>query len=160
EMREPAWVALPGISPPATIPDPRSLCQAEVESILRRSGAIFESSAYHYVLPYQERHAEKFIRLADALRSVYDIDRILDWLLPEIKGDTLLIGDTGSMLPLLLRLREHAWKAANYRVEIATLDKYPEARIDVAAAVQAVMNRPFVTGARISDRPLNRLFLI
>ena len=160
EMRDPVWEPIPDVTQPLTIPDPNNLRQAEIESILRRSGAIFESSAYHYVLPYQERHAEKFIRLADALRSVYDIDRILDWLLPEITAETLLIGDTGSMLPLMLRLREHAFVTAGIKVEIATLDKYPDARIDVAAAIRAVTNRPPLRQAQYEERQLNRLFLI
>ncbi len=63
------------------------------------------------------------------------------------------------MLPLMLRLREHAAEA-KIRVEIATLDKYPEARIDVATAIQAVMNRRFVTQAKFEERSFNLLFLI
>jgi hypothetical protein len=159
-MKEPAWTKIPGMSEPAKIPDIESLRQAEVEGILRRTGAVFESNVYHYVLPFQERHAEQFIRLADALRSIYDIDRILDWLLQTISGDTLVIGDTGSMLPLMLRLREHVAKVAGYEIQLATLDKYPEDRVDVAARIDAITNRPFVRDAEFSERNLNYLFLI
>lgn len=159
-LNEPAWVPVPGMNQPARLPHLDSLRQAEVEGILRRTGAVFESGVYHYVLPYQDRHAEKFIRLADALRSIYDIDRILDWILPAITGDTVVIGDTGSMLPLLLRLREHVQRASGFKVEIATLDKYPEDRVDVTARIDAIKNRPFVATAKLSDKEPNYLFLI
>lgn len=159
-MQGPVWAEIPGMSVPARVPPLESLRQAEMLGILRRTGAIFESDVYHYVLPYQERHAEKFIRLADALRSVYDIDRILDWLVETITGDTLVIGDTGSMLPLMLRLREHVEETTRFKVEVASLDKYPEDRVDVTARIRAITNRPFVTTAQLSERPLNYLFLI
>lgn len=159
-LKAPSWCPIPGMREPSKIPSLESLRQAEVEGILRRTGAIFESSVYHYVLPYQERHAEKFIRLADALRSIYDIDRILDWLYPAITGDTLVIGDTGSMLPLLYRLREHVQKVSGHRVEIATLDKYPEDRVDVTARIDAIKNRPFVTEGKLQETPPKYLFVI
>jgi hypothetical protein len=160
EMKSPTWMPIPGMEDPARVPDLKALRQAEVEGILKRTGAIYETDVYHYVLPYQERHAEKFIRLADALRSVYDIDRILDWLVEAITGDTLIIGDTGSMLPLMVRLREHSQRVAGHVIEIATLDKYPEDRVDVTARIRAITNRPFVTDAEDREKPLNYLFLI
>ena len=123
------------------------LRQAELTAILQRSEAIFTSDEYHFELP-SGLHAEKFVRLADAFRSIYDIRRITDWVLPHLEGPTVVIADTGSMLPLLIDLREQAQSRFGWNVEISTLDRYPQDAVAVSDAVTAIHNRPMVADTK------------
>lgn len=133
--------------------------EVELTAIMERSEAIFADKEYHFELP-SGQHAEKFVRLAEAFRSVFDVRRFIDWLLPHMAGDTVVIADTGSMLPLLLDLREQARARFGWHVEISTLDRYPQDAVAVADAVAAIHNRPPVAKAKGSDRPMAILFLI
>jgi hypothetical protein len=135
------------------------LCQVELNAILERSGAILAHDNYHYALP-NGFHAPKFIRLANALRSIYDIRRITDWLLPHLDGVTVAIADTGSMLPLLINLRERALAEFGWRVEIATLDRYPQDTVSISEAIAAVRNRPVVVAAAAAGIDVRILFVV
>ncbi len=136
-----------------------SLREAELTAILRRNEAIFESEEFHFELP-SGLHAEKFVRLGDAFRSIFDIRRITDWILPYLTGNTVVIADTGSMLPLVMDLRDQAWLRFGWHVEISTLDGYPQDAVAVADAVAAICNRPFVVKSQGTDAQPTVLFLI
>jgi hypothetical protein len=155
----PALWQVPKFQAPDKVPRVENLRQAELAGILLRSQAIFTSSEYHYELP-STWHAENFVRLADALRSVFDIRRITDWLLPFVTRDTVVLADTGSMLPLLIDLREQARSRFGWNVEISTLDRYPQNAVMVSDAIAAVQKRPIVFAAQAAETELGFLFLI
>jgi len=144
---------------PAARPRIENLREAELTAILQRAQAVFASNEYHYELP-SGLHAEKFVRLGDALRSVYDVRRLTDWVLAYLKGDTVVIADTGSMLPLLIDLREQAASRFGWRVEISTLDRYPQSALNVAEAIAAARNRPMVADAAAAEREVGFVFVI
>ena len=106
-----------------------------------RTGAIFKHASSHYRLP-SKYHAEQFIRLADALRSLHDVSRVVDWVMEYVRSETILIADTGSLLPLLFHLREEAARRFKWDIEIASLDEYPNDRINLVDAIDAIKNRP------------------
>jgi hypothetical protein len=133
--------------------------EVELTAIMVRSEAIFAHKEYHFELP-SGQHAEKFVRLADAFRSIFDIRRFTDWVLPRLTGPTVVIADTGSMLPLLIDLREQARNRFGWHVEISTLDRYPQDAVAVSDAVAAIHNRPLVARAKGEDQPMAILFLI
>jgi hypothetical protein len=159
ERRRPEWYSIPYLAAPERTLDADHIRHAEIEGILRRNQAIFESEQYHYGLP-SGAHARNFIRLGDALRSVFDVHRLAEWLLAFLTERTVIIGDTGSMLPLMLRLREQAQVDFKWQVELATLDRYPRETLSVADAIEAVMRRPMVQDAKADEAPLSCLFLI
>ena len=68
---------LPGFRPFDQQPSLGCLRQAELEALLQRTGAIYTDENVHYGLP-SSYHAQKFIRLADALRSLHDVSRVVD----------------------------------------------------------------------------------
>ena len=155
----PALLPVPKFPTPDKPPLIENLREVELTSILRRSQAVFSSNEYHYELP-SGLHAEQFVRLADALRSVYDVRRITDWALPHLSGDTIVVADTGSMLPLLIDLREQARSRFGWNIEISTLDRYPRDAIAVSDAISAVRNRPMAVDARFAGTAPGFLVLI
>jgi hypothetical protein len=159
ESRGPGWYRISCLAPPAKDLNWDQMRWAELEGILRRNQAIFESDQYHYGLP-SGAHAKNFIRLGDALRSVFDVNRLAEWILPFLTERTVIVGDTGSMLPLMLRLREQAETDFRWQVELATLDRYPRETLSVADAIEAVLNRPMVVEAKAEESALGYLFLI
>jgi hypothetical protein len=101
------------------------LRQVELEAILRRSGAIFDDNTYHYILP-SGCHANSFIRVADALQDPIDVLRIVDWVLPYVGEKTVVVADTGSLLPLLFALRLEAQRLFGWDLSVRTIAEYPE----------------------------------
>ena len=120
---------------------------------------MFESKEYHYGLP-SGWHANKFVRLGDALRTIYDVQRIAEWLLPYVSKHTIVVGDTGSILPLLMALRELAKSHLGWDVAISTLDEYPRDKLAIMDAVQAANKRPAVVTAQYLEAELSWLFVI
>jgi hypothetical protein len=155
----PVLVEVPGFSPPEITISINNLREAELTAILQRTQAIFTSNEFHYELP-SGLHAEKFVRLGDAFRSVFDVRRITDWVFPHLTGNTIVIADTGSLLPLLIDLREQARTRFNWNVEISTLDRYPQDAVAVSDAVTAIRNRPRVADTLGTSREPTFLFLI
>jgi hypothetical protein len=143
----PNWypISNDGSLPPDLPPLP-SVCHFEVQVLLYRNRAVFASEEYHYALP-SDWHADKFVRLGDGLRNIYDVHRIADWLLTYVSKRTIVLGDTGSMLPLLQSLREQAKNRLGWEVAIATLDEYPRSKRAVQEAVEAANKRPGVAAA-------------
>jgi hypothetical protein len=133
--------------------DLAALRQAELASLLLRTGAIFKHESSHYRLP-SKYHAEKFIRLADALRSLHDVSRVVDWVMEYVRSETIVIADTGSLLPLLFHLREEAARRFRWDIEIASLDEYPNDRVNLIDAIDAIKNRPEIAWRLASaDQP-------
>lgn len=155
----PRLCPVPPFAAPDSFPQIENLREAELYAILDRSQAIFTSNEFHYELP-SGLHAEKFVRLADALRSVFDVRRITDWILPHLTGDAIVLADTGSMLPLLIDIREQARARFNWTIEISTLDRYPQELGVVSDAIAAIRNRPMYFKAEAEERELQFLFVI
>lgn len=103
---------------------PMLLRTVEIEALLRRSHAVFADPRVHYLLPSQD-HADAFIRLADALHDPTEVERLADWIIPHINDSTVLIGDNGSMLSLLLSIREQVAKLRGFSCHVRTVPEYP-----------------------------------
>jgi hypothetical protein len=144
---------------PPDLPALPFVCHFEVQVLLYRNRAVFASEEYHYALP-SGWHADRFVRLGDGLRNIYDVHRIADWLLTFVSKRTIVLGDTGSMLPLLQSLREQARSRLNWEVAIATLDEYPRSKFSVQEAVEAANKRPAVTAALAEGIEPTWLFVI
>lgn len=157
--RGPQLLPIPKFDAPNKSPRIESLRQAELLGIFRRADAVFSSDEYHYELP-SGLHADKFVRLGDALRSVFDVSRMGDWVLGHLRGNTVIVADTGSLLPLLIDIRERAAARFKWNIEISTLDRYPQDMVAVSDAIAAVCNRPAVVEAIANDQSLDFLFLI
>lgn len=116
----------------AMAPFQESICAAigklEVMFILTTSNAIYERHDVHYVLP-SGRHAQKFVRFADALINPIDIVRIADWVMPHLIGASGVLVDSGTILPLLYEICDRlrvspqsyvevlqAYKSENYHI--------------------------------------------
>ncbi len=154
----PQWHRVGDAPLPDGLPPITDACQAEVEAVLRRTKAIFDEKHYHYALP-SKRHADKFVRLGDALHSVFDSHRIAEWLLPHLSRHTVVIGDTGSMLPLLCSLKEQAQRLS-LSVEIGNLDRYPLSKGEVKDAIEAIKDRRAVVDWALAGTPYTSLFVI
>ena len=135
----PSLVELPGYAQPFD-PPPKlaNLRQASWNPSLHPRG---QSPAQEQPLRAPSRkHAERFIRLADALRSHHDVSRLVDWVMEYVTSETVVIADTGSLLPLLFHLRTA--RRFGWGLEIASLDEYPFEKVGLIGAIDAIKNRP------------------
>lgn len=123
-------------------PDVFSFRASEFEALLRRSSAIFHHHGCHYNLPSSAVHAEKFIRLADALQDSTDLVRAADWVLPLLGERSGLAADTGSLLGLMAVVRNEALLRFGWGIPLASLDRYPPDE----GSVEALIDNFMVTG--------------
>jgi len=130
------YVSVPCSNPPQELelPTIEVLREAEIRSILQRSKAIFSPYDHHFILP-SGFHAPEFIRLADALQDPIEIIRIADWIFPYLSKRTMIIGDTGSLLPLLLTLQYRAMILFKWDIRIRTLSEYPIDKASLATVI-------------------------
>lgn len=100
--------------------------QIELSAWLTRTGAVFSDANCHYELP-SGRHAEKFIRLADALGDDVNVRRVADWIaLPQGAESLVIVADNGSLLPLVYELERRFRQRAGAAICISrTLGRYP-----------------------------------
>ena len=113
----------------------------EVKSILRRCEAVYGGNkGHHFVLP-SGRHAQRFIRLGDALRDEIEVKRISDWVVDCLGEVNRILGDSGSILPLLLSLKERMKGSDRGEVEFATLDAYPSNPGSIRALIDRLRRR-------------------
>lgn len=104
--------------------DPVDLRSAEVDSMIHRSGCVFAHQDHHFVLP-SGWHADQFIRLASATRSIVDCRRLADWVLAEMTPEMDLLADTGALLPVIQEVQRHAQGVFGWRTRVDVLDEYP-----------------------------------
>lgn len=100
------------------------LREVEVLSTIERGEAIWNTpEEYHYALP-SGYHAREFVRIGDALCDSVEVARLADWLLPHITPNSILLADTGSILPLLLSAQFKA-KQLSMDIVVEALNSYP-----------------------------------
>jgi hypothetical protein len=125
----------------------RELRRAEVNAILLRWDAVWHGDDdIHFELP-SGKHADAFIRIAEALADPVDVKRLADWLLPHLADNMTVLGDTGGMLALLLQLKLMAKERFDWNVTIDTLQRYPKARIDIQEVLPSLTPRVDSGGA-------------
>lgn len=117
----PLWPAGTPVAPPTV----DELRQAELETLLRRTNAVFEADNHHYILP-SEWHADRFIRLGNACSSLPDNRRLADWLIGCVDANTDLLADTGTILSVLQEVQRHCQHRFNWATKIDALSKYPD----------------------------------
>jgi hypothetical protein len=115
------------------------LCDAELRSFMVNSRAIWmEGDRFHFLLP-SLKHAPGFIRLGEMLTDPLTVARIADWLNPHVRTNSLLLADTGSILPLLLEIRLRVFQQHGTLPHIGTLPEYPASPDEVNRRVQELL---------------------
>lgn len=116
---------LPPLRPPTFSLDINELRSAEILAILDRNGAIWgPHDDFHYEIP-SGNHTASFIKLGQALQDPVEITRIGDWILPGLDENVGIVGDNGTLLPLLLTIRNEAREIYNWDIPIRVIDSYP-----------------------------------
>lgn len=111
----------------ADLPQLEDLRQAEVLPILFRTGAIFRNREHHFELP-SGRHADQFVRIACALRDVVEVRRMTDWIMPFVTPKTMVLADSGSILPLLAEIAYRSLRLFRWEIPADCLEMYPVRR--------------------------------
>ena len=117
-----------------------ALRDLEVRAIIQRTGARFQDSGFHYLLPSGE-HATTFLRVADALQDPTEVSRLADWLAARLDGECVLVGDNGSLLPLLLATKDRARTFRKGECHIRTLAAYPAGAEEIEPLFDDVATR-------------------
>lgn len=109
-------------------------CRAvELEALLRRTSAIWQPASYHYRLPSGE-HTGSFIRIADVFNDRRASAAMASWLRGATTDSTVVVIDTGTLVPLIDQLALWLERAAS-RLPLSpglagleVLDRYPRSR--------------------------------
>ena len=115
------------------------LCSAravEIETLLRRSNAIWEPMDYHYRLPSGE-HTELFVRVADALNHPQDAYAIACWISERLQNEVGIVVDTGGLTPLILQLESFLTRFDRTIGPTAILEAYPAGRPAIRHTVES-----------------------
>jgi hypothetical protein len=115
------------------------LRQAELEAMLRRTRSVFDDDNHHYLLP-SGWHADRFVRLGNACASLPDNRRLADWVIGYVDESHDLLGDTGTILPLLQEVQRHCARRFGWRTKIDALSEYPSVEA-LASGLQDLRSR-------------------
>ncbi len=103
--------------------------------MLERGEAICHGGTEHHFMLPSGHHAAEFIRVGDALHDPVEVARLADWVMPYLGPESTIIADTGSMNSLLIAIQALARDRYGLRVEIETLDGYPDSGEELDAAI-------------------------
>ena len=138
--KEPQLVDVDGWVNPRTAPLTIDLFrQVEIESLLTHSNAIFKGADHHFILP-SGRHSSSFIRFGDALSDAVNISRLIDWVMPYITKETVILGDSGSLMSLLLSIKLRA-KDIGWDIAVRTAARYPDDEEEFLDSLREVISR-------------------
>lgn len=111
--------------------------RAELRSLLEWGHAIWQPRNYHYELPSGD-HTDSFIRIADAFRTLRDVEAISTWFTPYLSDGVAIIMDSASLIPLATELKSIAIRAGLTIAGVETLDEYPRTKLDILQAILSV----------------------
>ena len=138
-----AFVPLP-LTPTASaqqLPvDVATLRSVEVRSLLELSNALRHEDEYHYVLP-SGLHTDTFIDIGRLFQSYVNVQRIADWVEDVVDAQTVLLTDTGALLPLLIEVQNRTWKRHGYQPDIHVFEEYPDTVLAVEQKVRTIQSR-------------------
>ncbi len=123
--------------PPVSLEELRAL---EMEGLFHHTRSIHTEPDTHYVLPSQ-LHADHFINVADLMRDISAVHRVADWIEDDIDEQTVLVTDTGALLPLMIELRARAWEHRGFRTGLHVLDEYPDTILVTQEGIRRVQSR-------------------
>ena len=110
---------------------------------------------YHYEGP-NGNHYSHFLRVGTAFQSVDIVDAITFWLLPYIRPNSVLLLDSGTMLPLGLNvtryLADYGYEPGRYIIPVECLCRYDEPEGEVVRRLWSLKQN--------SKSPIHILFLI
>lgn len=128
--------AAPVVSPGLSSEDLARCRSVELEAFLRRTGAIWEPTAYHYQLP-SGHHASSFVRVADALNDPRAPGALATWLHGSLSEGSVVVVDSGTLMPLVQQLDLVLKRAATTLpvsagglLAVEALDRYPLTRFE------------------------------
>jgi hypothetical protein len=88
----------------------RAARHAEVRAMLSWSDGVWMPAGFHFILPSGE-HSKSFVRVADALTDLANVERLVDWFAHLVRRRTFVFADTATILPLLQGLEIRAMQA-------------------------------------------------
>lgn len=109
----------------------------ELEALLEWGRAIWWPTGYHYKLPSAE-HTDVFVRVADAIRSPRDAVVLASWLYAFASPEMSIILDSSTMVPIVMALREAMATEGAELGAVASMDEYPETRLEFRDLVARV----------------------
>lgn len=122
---------------------------AEVHFLLQRAKAIHrEEDPHHYVLP-SLLHTDTFVHVGALLQSYTTVHRVADWLEDTLEDHTVLLADTGALVPLLLELQARAKERFDYQPPVYVFDRYPDTILDVQAMIRTIQTRHDMTASHL-----------
>lgn len=117
----------------------------ELSALLRRHHAIYTEDQHHYVLPSQ-LHTDTFVDVGMLLRYHPAVHRIADWVEDYVDADTVLVADTGTLLPLLIELQARSLERYRARPTLQVFEEYPDTILAVQETIRTIQAR---TSAKI-----------
>lgn len=114
----------------------RIICEEELRAVLddARARCVFEAGhTFHFVTP-AGMHVERFVRVADVIRSRDALDRLAFWLLPWIAASDAVLVDTWGIATLAL----HAMQNLGITIPFDSLPAHPQEDL---AGTRAVLER-------------------
>jgi hypothetical protein len=107
----------------------------ELTALLHWGRAIWEPTDHHYLLP-SGRHAETFIKPANAIRGTRDAIVLARWIVYHFDcDDTGLVIDTGTLSAVALAVDSELRRVGRRLGRVVILEHYPRTAIDVQRAV-------------------------
>jgi hypothetical protein len=116
------------------------LRQGEIYSLLECGGAIFGDDHSHFYMP-SGYHANRFVRLADAVADPVNVRRLVDWILESVSADSVILADTGTILPVVQGLQNAALAEFGVSLPIEVLNGYPVKEAALKVTVSDLRSR-------------------
>ena len=110
----------------------------ELKTRLDLGAGIWASKRYHFLLP-SGRHADGFVRFANAVQEPDDAKGIARWLLPYVKTGSHLVADSATLSPILLALDLEMRRFKAAAGPMIVLDRYPRTKADVCTALASTL---------------------
>lgn len=115
-------------------PETVAACRAiELDTLLRRTNAIWHPTGYHYRLPSGE-HTDSFVRIADVFSDRRAAAALASWLRGVTTDSTVVVLDNGTLVPLVDQLALWLERAALQLplspglAGVEAFDRYPRSR--------------------------------
>lgn len=121
---EPSLRQVEGLAAPPVFPAISQLRELELHGLAHFTGAYRSSSLYHFQLQ-SGYHAEAYVDLRRMLHHMQNVSRVADWVMPMARGASLIVSDTGWLLPLQMELNARSVREHNGEIRLDALPSYP-----------------------------------
>jgi len=112
-----------------------TLRDLEIASLLDAREAKLKGDDYHFKLP-SGSHAETFVRVANALRTIRDVWVVTSWMVEFLTPRCGFVLDSASLTPIAVQLSSFAAASGFELGDVGVLDNYPNSLVDVQRVVE------------------------